>query len=141
MNKEQIEKEISEVLLRHQEIRLAYLYGSFVSNEHFNDIDIGIILDERFQPDLLYPEGLAREIKINLQNKFRFLKNIDLRVLNSVKNVRFLNSMLKSAHLLVSRDNFERAGFEARVIDEYLDMKRFYEKYDDARRARYGAKP
>ena len=130
-------QEISNLLSQHQEIRFAYIYGSFLGDGAFNDIDIGIMLDAHYMPDLLYQEGLALEIEKRLRHSCNVTKPVDVRVLNTSKNVRFLHSMLANAKILLSRDDFERSRFECRVLGTYLDMKSFHERHDKLRMARY----
>ena len=137
MNIDAVGRLITKFLFQHQEIRIAYLYGSFIRGMQFEDIDVGIVLDSDFTPDHLYQEGIALELEENLRNTCNIKKPVDVRILNSVKNVRFLNSIMKNAKLLFSKNILEKARFESKILLDYFDMKPFYELYDKSRMLRY----
>jgi uncharacterized protein len=137
MSIELVAREISGILSRHKEIRFAYLYGSFLRGEIYQDIDVAIIVDEDFDRELLYPEGLALEIEKDIRSKYNIEKPVDLHVLNDSRNATYLESVIGADHLLFARDELERARFETRVLRDYLDMKPIHERYDKSRVARY----
>lgn len=123
-------KSITEVLKRHKKILTAYLYGSAAKGLRARDIDIGLLLDEKFTPNALYTARIAREIEEKTP-----LKNVDIRILNR-HSLRFLNQVLKYGYVLFSRDDKARLSFETGVTDRYIDFKPFYQEYDMRRRER-----
>nr|MDO8118764.1 nucleotidyltransferase domain-containing protein [Candidatus Sigynarchaeota archaeon] len=115
MDVKQIEGEITFVLRKHDEIRFAYLFGSSTRQAFFEDIDVGVMLADDFTYGTTYPETLGLEIEQKLYQNLHFIKPIDVRILNGVKSTMFLNSALRTARLLFTRDDAERVGFDVRV--------------------------
>lgn len=125
--------EIKEVLKRHDEVLVAYLYGSAVKGyeRKDSDIDIGLLLSDDFEPDALYPAQIAGEIKKKIGSK----READVRVLND-RPFGFLFQVVKEGEVILSTDEGRRAEFESFVVNRYLDFKPFYEQYDEKRKER-----
>lgn len=124
---------IKEVLKGHEEILLAYLYGSTVKGYRGkgSDVDVGLLLKEDFEAEALYPARIAGEIK----EKCGLEQEVDVRILNG-RPYRFLRQVIREGDVILSTDEKERVRFEASVIDRYIDFKPFYEQYDEKRRER-----
>jgi predicted nucleotidyltransferase len=129
----QLKEGIKEVLKRHEEIIVAYLYGSTVKGykEKGSDIDVGLLLKEDFEAEALYPVRIAGEIK----KKCGLEQEVDVRILNE-RPYRFLHQVIREGEIILSSDERERVRFEASVVDRYIDFKPFYEQYDEKRRER-----
>ncbi len=125
-----VRAEAGKILATRREIVVAYLYGSSVGSAQYDDIDIGLLLDEEFSPSALYEAELAAELERRLGGKF------DVRVLNG-RPVRFLFEVIKTGVVLYSSDENRRVEFEVRVMMEYYDMKYYFDRYDEMRRQRY----
>ena len=105
------------------EIMAAYIFGSFVGQDIFGDIDIGILLsaDELAQP-------LAYELNIeNLLEKEIELP-VDVRVLNGAP-LSFQQNVIQKGLLIVDKDPNRRAAFEGNVRKQYFDFSRFRRRY------------
>lgn len=105
------------------EIMAAYIFGSFVGQDSFGDIDIGILLsaDELAQP-------LAYELNIeNLLEKEIELP-VDVRVLNGAP-LSFQQNVIRKGLLIVDKDPNRRAAFEGNVRKQYFDFSRFRRRY------------
>lgn len=128
MSKEQME----EVLKKHGEILVAYLYGSTAKGygRKGSDIDLGLLLREDFSADALYPARIAGEIK----RRCGFDREVDVRILNK-RSPRFLHQVI-GGKVVFCRDERERVRFETSVIDAYIDFKPFLEQYYEKRRER-----
>jgi len=128
-----LKDEIKEVLKGHEEILVAYLYGSPVKGYEGkrSDIDVGLLLKEDFEAEALYPARIAREIK----EKCGLDQEVDVRILNKRAH-HFLHQVIRGGEVILSKDERERVRFETSVIDEYIDFKPFYEQYDEKRRER-----
>lgn len=128
-----LKEQIREVLKEHNEILVAYLYGSMVKGYQGkgSDIDVGILLKKEFEADALYPARIAGEIK----EKCSFNQEIDVRILNK-RPYRFLHQVITEGELILCTDEREKVRFETSVIDRYIDFKPFYEQYDKKRRER-----
>jgi hypothetical protein len=129
----QLKEGIKEVLKGHEEILVAYLYGSTVKGYRGkgSDIDVGLLLKENFEAEPLYPARIAGEIK----KKCCFEQEVDVRILNQ-RPYRFLHQVIRKGEIILSTDERARVRFEASVIDRYIDFKPFYEEYDEKRRER-----
>ena len=123
---------IEGVLKGREEVLAAYLFGSSLYKEQFNDIDVGLLLDENFRPPPLYEAKIAGELEKAIGKL-----NFDVRVLNN-RPVRFLFSILKNSVLIHCKDERKRVEFESKVMMEYLDIKPYHVYYEKMRRLRYG---
>ena len=130
MKIQEIEEAAREIFSSRKEIIAAYLYGSFLKTEFFEDVDIGLLVEDDFKPSALYEARIAGELEQRLK------LNFDVRILNG-RPVRFLFSVLKNSKLIYSRDERKRIEFESRVMREYIDMKPHHELYEKMRRLRY----
>lgn len=96
-----IEKNIKEILLKDENIVFAYIYGSFVNEDLFRDIDVGIYLKDIEKKKVFdYEFKISYEIseKLNLD-----IEIVDVRVLNFAP-YNFLNNVFRTGKLLFSRD-------------------------------------
>ncbi|MEM3526178.1 MAG: nucleotidyltransferase domain-containing protein [Candidatus Jordarchaeaceae archaeon] len=124
---------VKEVLTHREEVTVAYLFGSTVKGyaSEKSDIDIGLVLKRKFEPDAFYSAKLAGEIEKRMGGN----REIDLRILNN-QSPRFVYQVIKEGRVIFCRDEEERVAFETSVTKEYLDFKPFYEEYDRVRRKR-----
>ena len=137
MNKiDDIKITLKLILKERKEIIAAFLYGSFLSSHNYNDIDIALLLDEKFEVKLFYKENLELELEQGLKEKMGIIKPIDIQILNK-KSIRFINTVLKSSILIVSNSDAKRVQFESNKLTEYLDFKPYLDYYDEMRRLRY----
>ncbi len=136
MNMEEIERVAKEIFSNRKEIVASYIYGSFLKGNHYEDVDIGILVDENFKPSVFYETGIAREFEQKLQTSIDEKVSFDVRILNR-RPLRFLFNVLKESKLIYVGDESKRIGFESRIMKEYLDFKPHYELYDKMRRLRY----
>lgn len=130
MKIQEIEEAAREIFSSRKEIIAAYLYGSSLKTEFFEDVDIGLLVEDDFKPSALYEARIAGELEQRLK------LNFDVRILNG-RPVRFLFSVLKNSKLIYSRDERKRIEFESRVMRKYIDMKPHHELYEKMRRLRY----
>lgn len=114
----------------------AYLYGSFLFSEFYEDIDIGLLIRNNFMPNVMYEAQLAGKLEQIFKDTYNSFKPVDVRILNG-KPLRFLFSMLKNSKIIYSKNNLERVKFETKIVKEYLDFKPHHEMYDNMRRLRY----
>lgn len=126
--REKIIKKIKRQLFQRKEIVFAFLYGSFLEDPCFRDIDIGIYLNEKIverKKFFQYQLNIIREIEI----PSKYL--IDIRILNEAPS-SFLASVFKRGRLLFSKDdNFltnliEKVSLEE-IISEPFSRQSFLE--------------
>ena len=124
---------LKSVISEHEEVIVAYLYGSAAQGimRADSDIDVGILLANDAAPDYRYAVRMAGEI----QSRCHLARDVDLRVLNR-RPVRFLNQVLRYGKPVFVRDEKKRVEFETGVLKEYLDFKPFLREYDRERRRR-----
>ena len=129
----EFKKSIEKVLKDHKEIVAVYIYGSMVGGiyREDSDLDIGILLDDAFREEPLYPARLAREIKLGCDID----RPVDVQILNHC-SLRFLHQVLRNGELILSHDERKRVEFESTALCRYIDFKPFYREYDEERSRR-----
>ena len=121
--KERVIEMISSYLnSKHEEIVVAYLFGSFITEESFSDIDIGIIADK----DLDRPLGF----EFYLENKIEMIARYrtDVRLLNGAP-LSFCQNVIRHGKVIVDRDPNRRADFEGKILKQYFDFAPFRRQY------------
>jgi predicted nucleotidyltransferase len=123
---------IKEILATKPGIRLAYLYGSYVTGlaREDSDVDIGLLWD------LNTPVGgWKTEFDIALKLEETIGKNFDVRIINDAP-IYFLDQVVNKGQLLYASSDKDRVEFEAKTIMNYLDYRPvfdLYNKYRDKR--------
>lgn len=125
---DKLKHKIKKILQNHNEIIVAYLYGSYAQGYQtkFSDIDIGIVLEDDFQETPFYFAELSYEI----EKSFDEIINTDIRILNN-RPPRFLFHVIKYGKIIYCKDNIFKDKFELRVITEYLDIKPLLDYFDN----------
>ena len=128
--KVEIANEIATVLMRHcKEMVAVYVFGSFVTDKPFSDIDIGILFREANEKTL--NAELNLESKIEKVIKFQ----MDVRILNTAP-LSFVRNVIKNGRLIVDIDPTFRSDFESLTAKKYFDFSRFRKRYlEDVRNA------
>jgi len=123
--KEKILNQIKSCLLERDEIKFAYILGTFLNSEDFRDIDVALFLEENKikQIDTLdYGMHLSLELEKRVKpGKFfnRYVP-IDVKALNDAP-VSFRYSVSKGS-VLFSKDENAREEFLCRTWQEYFDF-------------------
>jgi len=116
-------KKISSYLLpQRKDITVAYLFGSFISEDHFSDIDLGILIGSK----LISALDLEIELEIELEKVVRY--QVDVRVLNNAP-ISFCQNVIRSGGLILDRNPNLRSDFEGNVLKQYFDFSRFRRRY------------
>lgn len=96
-------KKIKKVLQKREEILFAYVFGSFLKDPMFRDIDIGVYLKEeeykKEKGSFEYNFRLADEIEKEIGSA----PMVDIRILNG-SSYTFLNNIFSRGKLLFYRD-------------------------------------
>ena len=122
-DKATIEGAIVSKLNEHPEILFAYLHGSFLTNELFDDIDIALYL--RKIPHSLLEYELNMEV---ILSNAVLGTPVDVRLLNAAP-LSFQYSVVKEGIPIVVHDKSERAEFQERTIRYYFDFAPFRKRY------------
>ncbi|MBN1273017.1 MAG: nucleotidyltransferase domain-containing protein [Candidatus Aminicenantes bacterium] len=99
-------------------IIFAYLHGSFLEKENFNDIDIAVYLDKKTEVNS-DPAGL--EISLSLELEKCTQHPIDVKILNTAP-LSFCYHATKGK-LILSQDENTREEFLCRTWNAYFDFK------------------
>jgi len=96
---------VEEILEKKESIKFAYIFGSFVREKKYSDIDIGIYLsplhESIFEITSELKHKLSRKLmEINIHVK---ADDVDIVVLNSIP-FTFLNQIFKEGTLILDRD-------------------------------------
>lgn len=116
---------VAAELERHPEILFAYVFGSFLDDMPFRDLDIAVyVRSEVLQSSpFRYEDSLAQEIADHLALPYP----IDLRILNEA-SVSFQFHVVRG-RLLVDRNPGLRLARLTAIVSRYLDRKSFLRHY------------
>jgi hypothetical protein len=107
---------------QYKEITIAYLFGSFVTEKFFADIDLGILTKMEMENTLNY----ELEIECKLEKIVRY--KIDVRVINKAP-LSFCQNVIRYGKVILDRDPNLRADFEGKIFKLYFDFSRFRQQY------------
>ena len=120
--KEKFVAALSSCMQQHGEIYAAYLFGSFITEETFADVDLGILLKHESGDTLDYEIEL--ESKLERLARFR----LDVRVLNRAP-ISFAQNVIRYGRLILDKEPNMRSDFESYVLKKYFDFARFRRMY------------
>ena len=123
VEKEKVIKIISSHLSnRHEKIIIAYLYGSFVKEKSFSDIDLAIYnrtnIAKPLEFELMMENELERRVKVPM----------DVRVINSAP-LSFCQKVIHEGRLIIDKNPNFRADFEGKILKKYFDFAIFHQRY------------
>jgi predicted nucleotidyltransferase len=116
---------IAPILEKYPQIRLGYVFGSYICREKFRDVDIAVLLDEDENNTPSEPGALGCRIGEALSLGC----DVDLKFLNE-SSIEFRYQIVRSGSLFYARNEKERIDFEVRVTDEYLDYREILDWFD-----------
>jgi hypothetical protein len=126
-DKDIIIRQLSDMLSRLPSLRIAYVYGSFLSRDDFRDIDIALLVEG--QPDGDFIQRYAAEAGDCLEEALEFRHECDVKLLNDLPVwLRF--EIISTGMLLYVRDDDDRIDYETQVLVEYQDIKSMYDLFD-----------
>lgn len=121
--KKKIIETISSYLYhQYKEITIAYLFGSFVTEKFFADMDLGILTKMEMENTLNY----EIEIECKLEKIVKY--KIDVRVINKAP-ISFCQNVIRYGKVILDRDPNLRADFEGKIFKLYFDFSRFRQQY------------
>ena len=130
--KDILSENLTRCLAEKEEILFAYVFGTFLTRDDFNDIDVGIFLDPQKIPEidtLRYELELAVEMENRLKPGELFKRYIplDIKVINDAP-VTFRYSV-STGKLLFLKDEDAREEFLCRTWQEYFDFQYVLDTY------------
>lgn len=105
-----------------EDIVVAYLFGSFVTEKSFSDIDVGVLN----RMDVARPLESELELENELEKIAKF--QVDVRILNSAP-LSFCQNVIRYGRVILDRDPTLRSDFEGKILKEYFDFSRFRRQY------------
>lgn len=116
-----IEKKISGILLKRDEITFAYLFGSFTLDIPFHDIDLAIFIDQ-FESKI--NDSLEYELQLSIDLELQIHIPVDIKIINNAPlSLKF--NILKGK-ILFSRTKEQLYNYKEKTCAEYLDLKPYY---------------
>jgi predicted nucleotidyltransferase len=105
-----------------QGVVFAYIFGSFVKNDGFSDIDVGVyLLDGR-------RNALDFELRLETELEGIIKYPMDVRILNFAP-ISFAQRVIKTGMVILDRNPCLRADFEGLTLKKYFDFSMFRKKY------------
>ncbi|MGC8778813.1 MAG: type VII toxin-antitoxin system MntA family adenylyltransferase antitoxin [Candidatus Caldatribacteriaceae bacterium] len=121
--KREIIEGIKHVLAQEKELLFAYIFGSFVGEESYQDIDVAVYLKDPQKVDVL-------RLELSLEEELEKIFHVpfDVRVINNAP-LGFVYNVLTRKVLVLDRDIVCRAAFESRIFREYFDFQYLLAEY------------
>jgi uncharacterized protein len=116
---------LAPVLEQYPQIRLGYVFGSYLCRERFRDVDIAVLLDE----DAELKDFSAGAVGCRIGEAIRLGCDVDLKILNH-SSIEFRQAVVKNGSLFFARTELERIRFEMLVMDQYLDYRETLRWFD-----------
>lgn len=121
--KQTLIQKISGALESKHHIVFAYIFGSFNTQESFNDIDIAIfIADSESRSALNIELDIERELEDIIHMP------VDVRILNSAP-LSFVYQVIKDGIVIVDKNMDLRADFEGLTCKKYFDFRHLRIEY------------
>ena len=115
--KNKIIHQLKKFLFEEKVILFAYLHGSFLSENKFNDVDIAVYLDERIIEEI---KPVDFEISLSLKMEKVIKLPVDVKILNFAPlSFRY---QVSCGYLLFSHDELKREEFLCKTWGEYFDF-------------------
>ncbi len=112
----------SHFFQQYGEILTVYIFGSFISERHFSDIDIGIIT----AMDLSKPLDFELKLENRLEKVIKY--PVDVRILNRAP-ISFSQNVFRTGRVIIDKNPNMRADFEGRILKQYFDFSPFQQRY------------
>jgi predicted nucleotidyltransferase len=121
--KQRIIERISTYLAAYKkDVYTAYLFGSFIKDDSFSDIDLGILNRIVLEKPLNFEIGLENQLEDII------IYPVDVRILNNAP-ISFCQDVIRHGSVILDRDPNARADFEGKVLKQYFDFSCFRRLY------------
>lgn len=119
-NKKEVMNEIGKIVSGFDDVSAAYVFGSFIHHDDFNDIDVALLISKELNPytRFKFEMRVARALERRIKPRFEF----DVKVLNH-SPIEFQYEVLKGGKAVFLRDRTENVEYESETISNYLDFK------------------
>jgi predicted nucleotidyltransferase len=123
-DKEDFLERISGRLNAEKCVLFAYVFGSFLSGDGFQDVDIGIYAHEA----QLDQSPLDFELRIEREMEEVLRVPVDVRVINNAP-LSFVYNILRHKIVVADREELLRADFEGATYKKYFDFRHLRREY------------
>ena len=122
MNKEKLLNLLKEALLKDERVIFAYIYGSFVKEQSFRDIDIGIYVNNSEENSFVVSSDLKTQLsrEIKSENMDFTADQFDVQIINHAP-FTFLKRVFKEGILLIDHDPELRTDVVEYVSSKYRE--------------------
>jgi len=130
-DKTEIENKVKHFLYNRPEISFAYIFGSFIQNENYHDIDIAIYLYKDFDKNDFKKFPYGYESNMISELTLLVKKKIDFIVMNNA-DISLQQRIINKGFLLFSKDDRIRISYENLIRKLYIDsenIRRIKRKY------------
>lgn len=129
-SKSNIISSITNVLKNQEDIVFAYLFGSFVSEDIFQDIDIAIYTSK--DPSLLLLGEIQTELEMAASRK------IDIIHLNNIisQNPALAHEIVSKGLILVDKEPLAQKNFKEKALISHFDNAELNRQMQEAFRSR-----
>jgi len=119
-DKKEVMDEIGKIVSGFDYVSVAYVFGSYVHNDDFNDIDVALLISKELNPytKFKFEMQVARALERRIKPRFEF----DVKVLNH-SPIEFQYEVLKGGKAVFLRDRTENVEYESEAISNYLDFQ------------------
>ena len=118
-----------QVLCHYDQVQLAYLYGSFLRNDSYQDIDIALLLSGTVEPYALFKQQM--QIAGEIEDLLSPHVPCDVRVLNGAP-VEFQYEVIRTGRIVLCRNEEQKIDYETDIMRRYLDLKYLFDRVDQA---------
>ncbi len=122
-DKKEIIEKIARNLSNHDNVVFAYIFGSFVSCPHYNDIDVAVFIS-----DLNGISPLILEFDLDAALEDSVSAPVDVRIINNAP-VSFAYNIIKNMVVVVDKQESVRSDFEGQTFKEYFDLRHLRREY------------
>lgn len=124
IEKDKIIAQLKKVLAEEGDIIFAYLHGSFISSDKFNDIDCGVYIN--LLPSIHFdPLDFEFVLSLKIEKAVKF--TVDIKLLNFAPLA--FRYQVSRGRVIFSRDESKREDFLAKTWSEYFDLLPLYQTY------------
>ena len=119
-NKKEVMDKIRKIVSEFDYVSAAYVFGSYIHNDDFNDIDVALLISNELNPYVSFKFAMmvARELERQIKPRFEF----DVKILNH-SPIEFQYEVLKTGEVVFLRDRTENIEYESKAISNYLDFQ------------------
>ena len=120
--KEGLVADIASFFSHQDDVVAVYLFGSFLGEGPFSDIDLAVLLKRPMKRPL--------NLELSLENTLERIAGypVDVRVLNMAP-LAFCQSVFKTGRVISDLDPNFRSDFQGRMLKEYYDFSPFHRQY------------